>query len=494
MLSFRNRTKSFSLLSAPLVFIILISITCLRIYSLYTSPIELSVDEAQYWDWSRNIEFGYFTKPPIIAWVIALSTTIFGNEEWAVRLCSPLIHLLIAIVLWGTSYIAFGAKAGRIAALIWIFTPAASLGSFVISTDTPLLLFWSFCIFFMFKLFKNQSIVTAILVGMSLGLAFLSKYAALYFLIFLILWWLIYDRSKNLSIKNLSIIIITSILIASGNIYWNYINEFVTVSHTVSNANLTEIKFNSINVISFLSSQLLVFGPIFLLLYIFLVFDCFLQKGKLSLLAMLSLPIILLITIQSFLKISNPNWAITAYIGATIILSAYVIIQKYKFLRFFFKLGFIINFVLSIFILKVTLTGDFYPFNLKSDPLRKTLGFELLSKKIANRFNNDLMSAVVFETRGDISRFNYYLNRSHNKFKNKIFLKSESLKPGNFYEANNNYNNRQCVSDENVLIVSNKSEIYNYPNLTDIKLLDKISVNTIKDIYKTYYLFTGKNK
>ena len=119
MLSFRNRTKSFSLLSAPLVFIFLISITCLRIYSLYTSPIELSVDEAQYWDWSRNIEFGYFTKPPIIAWVIALSTTIFGNEEWAVRLCSPLIHLLIAIVLWGTSYIAFGGKAGRIAALIY---------------------------------------------------------------------------------------------------------------------------------------------------------------------------------------------------------------------------------------------------------------------------------------------------------------------------------------------------------------------------------------
>jgi len=182
MLSFRNHTKTFSLLSAPIVFIILISITCLRIYSLYTSPIELSVDEAQYWDWSRNIEFGYFTKPPIIAWVIALSTTIFGNEEWAVRLCSPLIHLFIAIVLWGTSYIAFGAKAGRIAALIWIFTPAASLGSFVISTDTPLLLFWSFCIFFMFKLFKNQSIVTAILVGMSLGLAFLSKYAALFFL------------------------------------------------------------------------------------------------------------------------------------------------------------------------------------------------------------------------------------------------------------------------------------------------------------------------
>ena len=131
---------------------------------------------------------------------------------------------------------------------------------------------------------------------------------------------------------------------------------------------------------------------------------------------------------------------------------------------------------------------------MKSNPLRKTLGFELLSDKIENRFNTDLISAIVFETRGDISRFNYYLNRSHNKFKNKIFLKSESLKPGNFYEANYNYSNRQFHSGKNVLIVSTKSEIYNYPNLTNIELLDKISVNTIKDIYRTYYLFTGKNK
>ena len=420
MLSFRNHTKTFSLLSAPIVFIILISITCLRIYSLYTSPIELSVDEAQYWDWSRNIEFGYFTKPPIIAWVIALSTNIFGNEEWAVRLCSPLIHLFIAIVLWGTSYIAFGAKAGRIAALIWIFTPAASLGSFVISTDTPLLLFWSFCIFFMFKLFKNQSIVTAILVGMSLGLAFLSKYAALYFLIFLILWWLIYDRSKNLSIKNLFIIIITSILIASGNIYWNYLNDFVTLNHTVSNADLTEILLNYSNVIDFLSSQLLVFGPIIFLIFIFIVFDGFSKNKKLALLAMLSLPILLLITIQSFLKIANPNWAVTSYIAASLLISAYLTLNRSKFLRLSFNTGLIVNLIISIYILKVTMVGNFLPVSLKSDPLRKNLGFEILANNLDEVIDKKKISKVVFERRGDITRFNYYLNRNNNKHKNKV--------------------------------------------------------------------------
>ena len=98
MLSLRNKRESFTLLNSSIVLVILIIITILRIYSLYISPIELSVDEAQYWHWSRNIDFGYFTKPPLIAWMIGFSTYIFGNEEWAVRLFSPITHLLISLV------------------------------------------------------------------------------------------------------------------------------------------------------------------------------------------------------------------------------------------------------------------------------------------------------------------------------------------------------------------------------------------------------------
>ena len=100
MLSFRNKRESFTLLNTHVIFFILITITILRIFSLHVSPIELSVDEAQYWHWSRNIDFGYFTKPPMIAWLIGFSTFIFGNEEWAVRLFSPITHLFISLVLW----------------------------------------------------------------------------------------------------------------------------------------------------------------------------------------------------------------------------------------------------------------------------------------------------------------------------------------------------------------------------------------------------------
>ena len=434
MLSLRNKRENFTSLNTSVVFFVLIIITILRIYSLYVSPIELSVDEAQYWHWSRNIEFGYFTKPPFIAWMISLSTFIFGNEEWAVRLFSPLTHLFISLVLWGTAKFAFGPNTGKVAALIWIFLPAASLGGFIISTDTPLLLFWSLSLFFLLISMRENSNFTSFFAGIFLGLAFLSKYAALYFIIFFIIWWLIYDRSTFLSIKNMLIMLFTSVLIASTNLYWNYVNDFATVNHTILNANLSEITLNYKNVIDFLSSQFLIFGPLLFLLYLLIVIDSLFKDKDITLLAMISFPIIILITLQSYLKVANANWALTAYVGAALIVSYYITMTRSTILKIFFYLGLLSNIAISVYILIITINASFYPLNLESNPLRKNLGFENIALKIHETFNEEKISKIIFEKRGDISRFNYYLNKHDNNMKNKIFIKTNSSVPGNFYE------------------------------------------------------------
>ena len=496
MLSLKNKRVNYSVFNTTFVITVLISVTLIRIYSLVVSPIELSVDEAQYWHWSRNLDFGYFTKPPLIAWTIAITTGIFGNEEWAVRLSSPIFHFLTSIVLWKCGQLAFGFNAGRIAALIWIFTPAASLGSFIISTDTPLIFFWALSLLFLFKTFKNSSYSLALGLGICVGLAFLSKYAALYFIIFFMIWWTLYDRGFDLDIKRILIVIFASLIVASSNIYWNYLNDFVTVNHTVSNADLSEIQLNYNNVINFVSSQLLVFGPIIFLIFLLLVFDSFVKNKKLALLAMLSLPIIILIIIQSSLKIANPNWAVTSYVAASLLLSFYVTSSRSNFLRFTFNSGLLLNLIISAYILKVTMLGSFSPINLKSDPLRKNLGFEILASNIDEITIKNNISKVIFERRGDITRFNYYLNRYDNKHQNKIFFKTESITPGNFYEANYNFDNYQKSSGERILIVSNSPNIETnkYDDVYNIKFVETISGNTVKDLKRIYYLFEGTYK
>ena len=45
-----------------------------RIVALALNPIELYADESQYWVWSLQLDWGYFSKPPMIAWLIHLMT------------------------------------------------------------------------------------------------------------------------------------------------------------------------------------------------------------------------------------------------------------------------------------------------------------------------------------------------------------------------------------------------------------------------------------
>ncbi|HCY54966.1 MAG TPA: glycosyl transferase, partial [Oceanicaulis sp.] len=40
-----------------------------RIAGLMINPSSLYADETQYWVWSRDLDWGYFSKPPLIAWI-----------------------------------------------------------------------------------------------------------------------------------------------------------------------------------------------------------------------------------------------------------------------------------------------------------------------------------------------------------------------------------------------------------------------------------------
>ena len=96
-----------------------------------------------------------------------------------------------------------------------------------------------------------------------------------------------------------------------------------------------------------ITHYLLVF---FLVLFLYISFRLFFERKELSLLAFFSIPIIIILTIQAYLKTSNANWALTAYPAACIILSSFAINKKSKFLRSTISLGIIINFLISAFI------------------------------------------------------------------------------------------------------------------------------------------------
>src|SRR5580704_2907237 len=72
------------------------AITVARLAWLALGKADLFPDEAQYWVWSLHPAFGYYSKPPLVAWLIALTTGVLGDSELAVRLAAPLLHFATA--------------------------------------------------------------------------------------------------------------------------------------------------------------------------------------------------------------------------------------------------------------------------------------------------------------------------------------------------------------------------------------------------------------
>jgi len=79
----------------PLVLAVGINLLFLifRILYVLLYPVDLSPEEAQYWDWSRRLDLSYYSKPPMVAYLNALSTAVLGNTELGALgrelLCSP---------------------------------------------------------------------------------------------------------------------------------------------------------------------------------------------------------------------------------------------------------------------------------------------------------------------------------------------------------------------------------------------------------------------
>ena len=123
--------------------------------ALYANGTDLFFDEAQYWAWSVDPALGYFSKPPLIAWIIGAATTACGAEEACVRLPSPLLHTATALAVFWLGRRLYDARIGALGALAFATLPGVSLSAGLISTDVPLLLCWALALVGFAALFER---------------------------------------------------------------------------------------------------------------------------------------------------------------------------------------------------------------------------------------------------------------------------------------------------------------------------------------------------
>lgn len=308
-------------------------LTIVRTLAIFLTPLELYPDEAQYWLWSRNLDFGYYSKPPMVAWVIWLTTQIGGDAEPWLRLGAPLLHGATALVVHRIARRLYGGWAGLAATAVYALMPGVQLSSGVIGTDAPLLFFLSLTIWAYVSLPAldgRRRLAGAAALGAALGLAFLSKYAAVYVLASIGAHLALSRQARQVwSWPSAGAFFVALIAVFAPNLAWNAAHRFATVEHTAANANWGAASlFNPAELGEFVASQFVVFGPLpFAVLLgggLLLAVRRRLQPADLLLLCFL-LPPLLTVAGQAFVSRANANWAAAAYVAGSVLAASWML-------------------------------------------------------------------------------------------------------------------------------------------------------------------------
>jgi len=398
------------------------ALTLWHAVELSASPLSLSFDEAQYWSWSLTPAFGYFSKPPVVAWAIATTTAVFGGAEWAVRLGSPLAHAGTALALFALGRRLADGRVGLFAALLFLTLPGVSLSSLLISTDPFLMCAWGWGLVALVRALDAEDAGRPALLawaglGVALGMGMLSKYAMIAFPLSAVLAFACVPAWRGLWRKpGPWIALALGAAIFSPNVAWNAANHFVSFAHTRANAHLDAGGLHPLKALAFLGGQFGVFGPIpfavLLGLAVLLIRrrpDPATTEGRRTvLLAAFALPLVAIMTVEGFLSRANANWAAPAYVAGSLWV-AVALARRDIWLRAAIGLHLVAALIMVNYDGIARAAG--VELSAKTDPMKRLRGWDRLGEAVAGALGPDRADGAVlaFDERKILTPMLYYL-------------------------------------------------------------------------------------
>lgn len=150
------------------------------VYLVWFCPYSLIEDEAHYWEWSRHLDWSYYSKGPGIAWAIAASTHLFGLSEWSVRIPVVLASAVTMLALAGLAADLFrDLRVAFLTAACAALVPMYQVTSLLATIDMPYAACWSVAAWAAWRALARESRAAWVVLGLALGVGFLFKYTIL---------------------------------------------------------------------------------------------------------------------------------------------------------------------------------------------------------------------------------------------------------------------------------------------------------------------------
>jgi dolichol-phosphate mannosyltransferase len=159
-------------------------------------PVNLIPEEAYYWNYAQHLDLSYLDHPPMVAWLIWISTSLFGKSEFSVRLPALISWAVAAGFMFRLTSSIFDRNAGFRCLLLITVLPFYFGFGFFMTPDTPLLAAWAGCLYYLYRALIVQSRRAWLGASICMGLGLLSKYTIL-LLAFAAVGYLLVDRRSR---------------------------------------------------------------------------------------------------------------------------------------------------------------------------------------------------------------------------------------------------------------------------------------------------------
>jgi hypothetical protein len=234
----KKLTESNAASSAAILIFITFVLRCL--IAAYTG---LGIGESYYFRGALHLDLSYFDQPPLFFWLGGLSIKLFGLTNFGIRFPSVLLFAGTSWLLFLITKRLFTAKAGFWAVVLINLSAVFSVGiACWFQPDAPLMFFWLLATYFIVEIMvgpgtenseatrnSRKTYLLWLAVGISMGLATLSKYHVL-FLFAGVFMFVSTNKNQRHWLRHPGpyLAVLITIIMALPILWWNYNNGWVS--------------------------------------------------------------------------------------------------------------------------------------------------------------------------------------------------------------------------------------------------------------------------
>ncbi|MFO1484500.1 MAG: glycosyltransferase family 39 protein [Verrucomicrobiaceae bacterium] len=299
---------------------------------IFVNGADLAGDEAYYWDWGRRPDWCYYSKPPMIGWMMGVIGWLTGNAEWGIRFAALLLGTVTSIVIHRLALVMFDARTAFLTVVLGLLTIANAGLNLLLTIDAPLLVCWAFgLLLFWFAAQKPTCNVRWIALALVIGLGTLSKQMMLAFPALMLMFAAISREDRGL-LRNtrMWIAIVVGMAFIIPVLRWNQEHAWITLEHTKHHFDTKDLGFAKWigRTLENVGLQALIYTPVTFVAMVAAMIVAIKQRAKLTrpavFLLLASVPALACFAVLALRQRINPNWPAVFFVPAFVLAAAWM--------------------------------------------------------------------------------------------------------------------------------------------------------------------------